>query len=158
MKKKTGKGEYAILLRENDTHGDTLPSFSVMTLKLVERTPHVTTKFPSHTHTPTLHKRTPSSTYKSSTTSPFNYYIVTMPLKQAVVTYEAFREITNFIRDNGDDWGEFCHNTSHPSTMRKTVKTPPPSNQKVSHHKNAENKGTLAPEPLLQAMHPSARG
>jgi len=53
-----------------------------------------------------------------------------MPLKQAVVTYEAFREITNFIRDNGDDWGEFCHNTSHPSTTRKTVKTPPPSNRR----------------------------
>jgi ribonucleotide reductase beta subunit family protein with ferritin-like domain len=74
-----------------------------------------------------------------------------MPLKQAVVTYEAFREITNFIRNNGDDWGEFCHNTSCPSTTRKTVKTPPPSNRKVSHHKNAKNKGTLAPEPLLQA-------
>ena len=74
-----------------------------------------------------------------------------MPLKQAVVTYEAFREITNFIRDNGDDWGEFCHNTSHPLTTRKTEKTPPPSNRKVSHHKNAKNKGILAPEPLLQA-------
>ena len=74
-----------------------------------------------------------------------------MPLKQAVVTYEAFREITNFIRDNGDDWGEFCHNTSHPSTTRKTAKTPSPSNRKVSHHKNAENKGILPPEPLLQA-------
>ena len=74
-----------------------------------------------------------------------------MPLKQAVVTYEAFREITNFIRDNGDDWGEFCHNTSHPSTTRKTKKTSPPSNRKVSHHKNADNKGILAPEPLLQA-------
>jgi hypothetical protein len=46
-----------------------------------------------------------------------------MPLKQAVVTYEAFREITNFIRNNGDDWGEFCHNTSHPSTTRKTGKS-----------------------------------
>jgi hypothetical protein len=65
--------------------------------------------------------------------------------------YEAFREITNFIRNNGNDWGEFCHNTSHPSTTRKTIKTPSPSNRKVSHHKNAENEGTLAPEPLLQA-------
>jgi ribonucleoside-diphosphate reductase subunit M2 len=36
-------------------------------------------------------------------------------------------------------------------TTRKTEKTPPPSNRKVSHHKNAENKGILAPEPLLQA-------
>jgi len=31
------------------------------------------------------------------------------------------------------------------------VNTLPPSNQKVSHHKNAKIKGTLAPEPLLQA-------
>jgi len=50
-----------------------------------------------------------------------------------------------------DDWGEFCHNTSRPLTTRKTVKTPPPSNRKVSHHKNAANKGTLAPELLFQA-------
>jgi hypothetical protein len=73
-----------------------------------------------------------------------------MPLEH-VITYKAFREITNFIHDNGDDWGEFCYNTSRPSTTRKTVKTPPPSNRKVSHHKNAKIKGTLAPELLLQA-------
>jgi len=41
--------------------------------------------------------------------------------------------------------------TTHPSTTRKTVNTQPPSNRKVSHHKNAKLKGTLAPEPLLQA-------
>ena len=73
-----------------------------------------------------------------------------MPLEH-VITYEAFREITNFICDNGNDSGEFCHNTSHPLTTRNTVKTPPLSNRKVSHHKNAKIKGTLAPEPLLQA-------
>jgi ribonucleoside-diphosphate reductase subunit M2 len=73
-----------------------------------------------------------------------------MPLEH-IVTYEAFREITNFIHDNGDDWGEFCHNTSCPSTTRKTMKNPPLSHRKVSHHKNAKIKGTLAPEPLLQA-------
>ncbi len=43
-----------------------------------------------------------------------------MPLEH-VVTYQAFREITNFICDNGDDWGEFCHNTSCPSTTRKPL-------------------------------------
>ena len=73
-----------------------------------------------------------------------------MPLEH-VVTYQAFCEITNFIRENGDDWGEFCHYTAHHSTTRKTINTPPPSNQKVSHHKNAKTKGTLAPELLLQA-------
>ena len=60
-------------------------------------------------------------------------------------------EITNFIRENGDDWDKFCHNTAHPSTTRKTVNTLPPSNQKISRHKNAEIKGTLATELLLQA-------
>ena len=73
-----------------------------------------------------------------------------MPLEH-VVTYKAFRKITNFIRDNGDDWGEFCHNTSCHSTTRKTVKTLLPSHRNVSHHKTAEFKGTLAPELLLQA-------
>ncbi len=73
-----------------------------------------------------------------------------MPLEH-VITYEAFCEITNFIRDNCDNWGEFCHNTSCPSTTRKTMKTLPLSNQKILHQKNAEIKGTLAPEPLLQA-------
>ena len=72
-----------------------------------------------------------------------------MPLEH-VLTYEAFRKITNFICDNGDNWGEFCHNTSCLSTTRKTVKTPPSSNLKISHHKNAKIKGTLASEPLLQ--------
>ena len=104
-----------------------------------------------HTHTPTLHKTHALIYIQSHPQHHLLITIVTMPLKQAVVAYEAFREITNFIRDNGNDWGEFCHNTSRPSTTRKTVKTPPPSNRKVSHHKNAENKGTLAPKPLLQA-------
>ena len=66
---------------------------------------------------------------QSSPTSPLNYYRHHMPLEH-VITYEAFREITNFIRDNGDDWGEFCHNTSRPSTTRKTMNTLPPSKLK----------------------------
>jgi ribonucleotide reductase beta subunit family protein with ferritin-like domain len=73
-----------------------------------------------------------------------------MPLKH-VVTYQAFCEITNFIRKNGKDWDEFCYNTTHPLTTKKTVKKPPPTGQKVSRHKNAETKGNLAPELLLQA-------
>ena len=60
-------------------------------------------------------------------------------------------QITNFIHENDDDWGEFCHNTAHPSTTRKTVNTTPPSNRKVSHHKNAKFKGTLTPKLLHQA-------
>jgi len=104
-------------------------------------------KIPSHTHTHTHSINTHPHQHTSHPQHHLSITIVAMPLKQAVVTYDAFREITNFIRDNGDDWGEFCHNTSHPLTTRKTVKTPPPSTRKVSHHKNAENKGTLAPEP-----------
>ena len=72
-----------------------------------------------------------------------------MPLEH-VVTYQAFREITNFIRDNGDDWEEFCTTATHPSTARKAVKPPPSSSKKVSRHKKAKIQGHLAPEPLLQ--------
>ena len=62
------------------------------------------------------------------------------------VSYQAFREITNFIRNNGDDWEEFRTKTAH--TTRKAEKTSDPS-EKPSKHKIAENKG-FAPEPLLQ--------
>ena len=71
-----------------------------------------------------------------------------MPLEH-VVTYQAFREITNFIRDNGDDWEDFCTNTKHPSTTRKAVKPPSPRSV-TSKHKTSEIEGRLAPEPLLQ--------
>jgi ribonucleotide reductase beta subunit family protein with ferritin-like domain len=70
-----------------------------------------------------------------------------MPLKH-VVMYQAFREITNFICDNGDDWDEFCTNTAHSTT--KATKTQP-SQRKASKHKTTEMNGHLAPEPLLQA-------
>ena len=69
-----------------------------------------------------------------------------MPPQQAV-SYQAFREITNFIRNNGDDWDEFCTKTAH--TTRKAKKTPNQS-EKQSKHKIAENEGLLAPEQLLQ--------
>jgi ribonucleotide reductase beta subunit family protein with ferritin-like domain len=71
-----------------------------------------------------------------------------MPLEHAV-TYQAFCEITNFIRDNGDDWEDFRRTAAHPSTVRKAAKTPP-SSKKVSHHKKAGVQGHLAPKPLLQ--------
>jgi ribonucleotide reductase beta subunit family protein with ferritin-like domain len=38
-----------------------------------------------------------------------------------------------------------------PLDHEKAIKSPPSSNQKVSHHKNAETTGELAAEPLLQA-------
>ena len=71
----------------------------------------------------------------------------TMPLQPAV-TYQAFREITNFIRDNGDDWDEFCVNTTR--TTRKPTTPTSPLNP-PSKHRTAETKGLLAPEPLLRA-------
>ena len=70
-----------------------------------------------------------------------------MPLQHAV-TYQAFREITNFIRNNGDDWHEFCANTPH--TARKSTTPASPLNP-PSKHKTAKTEGFLAPEPLLQA-------
>ena len=69
-----------------------------------------------------------------------------MPLQQAVL-YQAFREITNFIRNKGDNWDKFCTKTAH--TTRKDKKTPNPS-KKQSKHKIAKNKELLAPKPLLQ--------
>ena len=93
---------------------------------------------PPHTPIPIIH-------YLSNThPSPSPYQ--TMPI-QHVVTYQAFCEITNFIRNNGNDWNEFCTNTAH--TTRKAEKAPTPPKQ-PSKHKTAENKGLLAPEPLLQ--------
>jgi len=69
----------------------------------------------------------------------------TMPLQHAV-TYQAFREITNFIRNNGDDWDEFCVNTTR--ATRKTTTPTSPLNT-PSKHKTAKTKGLHAPEPLL---------
>ena len=69
----------------------------------------------------------------------------TMPLQHAVM-YQAFREITNFIRNNGDDWDEFCVNTTR--ATRKTTTPTSPLNP-PSKHKTAETKGLHAPEPLL---------
>ena len=65
-----------------------------------------------------------------------------------MVTYQTFREITNFIRDNGKDWDEFCTNTAQ--STRKIETSPPPAHTVPSNHKTAENKGRLAIEPLLQ--------
>ena len=41
------------------------------------------------------------------------------------VLYQAFHEITNFIRNNGDDWDEFCTKTAH--TTRNAKKASDPS-------------------------------
>jgi ribonucleotide reductase beta subunit family protein with ferritin-like domain len=62
------------------------------------------------------------------------------------ISYQAFREITNFIHNNGDDWDEFCTKTAHTTKNAKKASNP---SQKPSKHKIAENEG-LAPEPLLQ--------
>jgi hypothetical protein len=69
-----------------------------------------------------------------------------MPLQHAV-TFQAFREITNFIHNNGNDWDEFCSSTAR--TARKIEKAPP-SRVKPSKHKTAEIEGCLAIEPLLR--------
>ncbi len=105
-------------------------------------------------HTPRITKKSmtpppqsPPPTHKTAYHSPpSSTSIPTMPLKH-VVTYQAFRKITNFIRDNGNDWDKFCSNNLH--STRKAKKTLP-SRCKVSKHKTAKTKGHLAPEPLLQ--------
>ena len=65
-----------------------------------------------------------------------------------VLMYQAFRKITNFICDNGDDWDEFCVNTTRATQKRTTYASPLNPSSK---HKTDKNKGRLAPEPLLQA-------
>ena len=65
-----------------------------------------------------------------------------MPLQQAI-WYQAFREITNFIRNNGDDWDKFCAKTAH--TTKKAREAPNPFKQ-PSKHKIGKNKGLLAPD------------
>ena len=57
------------------------------------------------------------------------------------VSYQAFREITNFIRNNGDNWDGFC--------TSKTVREAKKTSEKPSKHKTTENEGP-APKPLLQ--------
>ena len=69
-----------------------------------------------------------------------------MPLQHAV-TYQAFRESTNYIRNNRDYWDEFFTKTAH--TTIKAKKAPSLSKQ-PSKHKISKNKGLLAPELLLQ--------
>ena len=65
----------------------------------------------------------PSTPHKSTTTIKVYPHLDIMPL-QHVVTYQAFREITNFIRDNGDDWNEFCTNTTYNTRKTSTPTTP----------------------------------
>jgi len=78
-----------------------------------------------------------------------------MPLEH-IVTYQAFREITNIICDNGNDWDEFCNNAARPSTTKKAIKPPSWSRRKVLRHKIAKTTRKLAAEPLLQANpHPT---
>jgi hypothetical protein len=71
-----------------------------------------------------------------------------MPIEHPV-TYQAFRKITNFICNNGDDWDEFCTSTNTARAITKVVtKTKTPKER--TKYKNAKKKGCLAPEPLLQ--------
>ena len=71
-----------------------------------------------------------------------------MPLERQI-THQAFHEITNFIRDNGDDWDEFCTNTNTAQALKKAAtKTRMPKKQ--TKQKIAEINRHLAPKPLLQ--------
>jgi len=74
--------------------------------------------------------------------------LCSMPITHPV-TYQAFREITNFIRDNGNEWDEFCTSTNTARTIKKaTTKRKTPKER--TKHKIAKMNGRLAPEPLLQ--------
>jgi hypothetical protein len=96
-----------------------------------------------HCHTP---PQPISIVHYLSKTHPSPSPYQTMPI-QHVVTYQTFCNITNLICNKVNDWNKFCTNTAH--TTRKAKKAPTPPKQ-PSKHKTAENKGLLAPEPLLQ--------
>jgi hypothetical protein len=70
-------------------------------------------------------------------------------LIEHAVTYQAFREITNFIHNNGDDWDEFC---TSPNTARATKKaaTKMKMSKKQMKQKIAKMNSCFAPKPLLQ--------
>jgi hypothetical protein len=72
-----------------------------------------------------------------------------MPLEH-VITYQAFCKITNFFRENGNDWNEFCTNAPRPSTTKKARKPPLSVCHMILRYKTAKTTGNLTAEPLLQ--------
>jgi len=72
-----------------------------------------------------------------------------MPIEHPV-TYQAFREITNFIRNNGDDWDEFCTSMNTTRAVKKAITTKTKTPREQTKQKIAEMNGRLAPEPPLQ--------
>jgi hypothetical protein len=61
-----------------------------------------------------------------------------MPLERPI-TYQAFREITNFIRDNGDNWNEFCTNTNTARAIKKAA-----TKTKTSKKQTKQKKGNVS--------------
>jgi hypothetical protein len=95
-----------------------------------------------------LEANSPDHKQLPHTTSRYTMPPHSMPLHRPITSH-AFREITNFICDNGDDWDEFCTNTNTARALKKattTTRTP----KKQTKQKIAEINGCLAPEPLLQ--------
>ena len=75
------------------------------------------------THRPPLASLDENSSRRTTTTLKTTKTLPRLPSKHAV-THQTFYEITNFIRDNGDDWEEYCNTTSQPS-ITPTKKTLP---------------------------------
>ena len=107
---------------------------------VVTTDPHFKNELPNTSHT--YHPEPTTSTIHQTSS-----YLLRPPSYQNMpVSYQAFREITNFIRNNGDDWEEFRTKTAHTTSKAKRTSD---LSTKPSKHKIAENEG-LAPEPLLQ--------
>jgi hypothetical protein len=83
---------------------------------------------PPHTHNPHI--------FKNSIIKTKHHHQSSSPCK-----------IINFIRDSGNDWENFCTNTTHPSTTKKAVKPPSPHSM-ISEHKTTKINDQLAPKPL----------
>jgi hypothetical protein len=76
------------------------------------------------THRPPLASLNDNSLRRTTTTLKIRKTLPCLPREYAI-THQTFCQITNFIRDNGDDWEEFCNTTTHPSTTVKTKKALP---------------------------------
>ena len=123
----------------------TMPSY--FTRKKKQSLPFVTTdphsknelSNTSNTYHP---EPTTSIIHQTSTLSPPPSY-QNMP-----VSYQAFREITNFIRNNGDDWEEFRTKTAH--TTSKAKRTSDPSTKPSTHANTIQTNMSTQPLDSLQ--------
>jgi len=131
--------------KKMETQKQEISHFPIMTL------PHNAPTTNHQTHSSTPHSYSGSQLFLTTAslskppTSRYTMPPCSMPIKHSV-TYQAFRKITNFIRDNG----EFCTNMNTAQAIKKAAtKTKTPKER--TKQKIAKMNGCLAPKLLLQS-------